>query len=74
MKPNIPYMGILDMQVCVPKDWTDFEIINFANKENPTGLKTGWVIRREGDKFLSGSHERVTCAENPDFVHVMLDC
>ncbi len=65
--------GILDMQVCVPKDWTDDEVRDFANIENLCGTTNGWMIRREGDKALAGSLERVSCSQRKDYVHIMLD-
>jgi hypothetical protein len=69
MEANIPRRGVLDMQVCVPKDWTDEQVLAFAEKENPCGTKGGWSIRRQGSEFLSGSDERV----QSNNVHIMLD-
>jgi hypothetical protein len=66
--------GVLDMQVCVPSYWTDEQIIEFANATNPSGLDAGWHIRKAGNPLLDGAPERVTCKENPDMVHIMLDC
>jgi hypothetical protein len=68
--------GALDMQVCVPKDWTDEQVRDFAELEYPCGTQNGWQIRKEGDKNLAGSHERVPCADEnrkTTHVHVVLD-
>ena len=65
--------GALDMQVCVPKDWTDEQVKKFADWENPCGTELGWVIRRAGDAALGGAPERVECSANPSFVHIVLD-
>lgn len=65
--------GLLDMQVCVPADWTDKQIQEFSEAENPCGTTAGWQIRKQGDKLLAGCDERVPCAERKGFVHVMLD-
>lgn len=65
--------GILDMQVCVPSDWTDDIILRWAHENNPCGTENGWVIRRTGDKLLAGDPERQPCAEREGFVHIMLD-
>lgn len=73
MEPQVARMGVLDMQVCVPKDWTDEQILEFAEKESPCGTECGWVIRKQGDKNLGGAEERVTCLDNADKVHVALD-
>lgn len=72
---TVTQRGALDMQVCVPKEWTDDEVIHFANTANPCGTSQGWVIRREGDPALHGDPERIPCAEidRPDNVHIMLD-
>lgn len=66
--------GLASMQVCVPYDWTDEQIVSFANRENPTGIASQWTIRREGDEWLNGDPERNPCEERELHVHVMLDC
>ena len=73
-QPEVTRFGILDMQVCVPEQFTDEQVIAFANEANPTGVSNGWVIRRQGDKFLSGCDERVPCQDRAGCVHIMLDC
>lgn len=68
---------LLDMQVCVPSDWTDEQVIEFANRKNPAGTTHGWFITKEGDEVLQDSHERVQCSGpngREGFVHVMLHC
>lgn len=72
-KPEVTQRGVLDMQVCVPAEWTDEQVLDFAEKENPCGTTNGWFIRREGDKELMGCPERQPCAERDNFVHIMLD-
>lgn len=61
------------MQVCVPSDWTDEQVRDFAERENPSGTENGWFIRRDGDKKLAGYPERVSCAARAGHVHIMLD-
>jgi hypothetical protein len=72
-EPNVPKVGLLDMQVCVPSEWTDKQALEFAEGENPCGTQHGWSIRREGSEHLSGSPERVDCCELEGFVHIMID-
>ena len=73
MTAEVTKIGCLDMQVCVPDDWTDDQVRDFAAGENPCGTTGGWFIRREGDKALNGDPERRPCAERANHVHVMLD-
>lgn len=72
-KPEVTRVGVLDMQVCVPTEWTDEQVKEFANREHPCGTKLGWFIRQEGDEALAGSHERVACGGRDGFVHITLD-
>lgn len=71
--PEVTKIGALDMQVCIPADWTDEQVKEFADKENPCGTDFGWVIRKQGSELLNGSGERVKCAEREGYVHIMLD-
>jgi hypothetical protein len=73
MEPMVTRMKALDCQVCVPSDWTDEQVIDFAERRYPCGTTTGWHIRKDGDKFLAGDGERVGCAERQGFVHIVLD-
>jgi len=73
MKAEVTRTGLLDMQVCVPKEWTDERVLEFAEAENPCGTTLGWVVRKEGDKYLSGMPERNQCTKHADHVHIMLN-
>lgn len=73
MTAEITRRGALDMQVCVPEDWSDDSVVWLANRENPCGTQHGWHIRREGDEALAGAPERQPCAARPNHVHIMLD-
>ena len=74
MKPEVTRRGLLGMQVCVPSDYSDQQVEDFANVENPTGIDSRWTIRRQGDEALAGCDERVLCESRPGCVHLMLDC
>jgi hypothetical protein len=73
MKPAVTKAGLLDMQVCVPVEWTNAQIKDFADSSNPCGAAGGWQIRLEGNVLLAGAHSRVPCHGRKGFVHVMLD-
>ena len=71
--PAIVKHGLLSLQVCVPADWTDAQIVEFANAAQPCGTTLGWSICRAGDPALGGDPERAACLEHDAHVHVMLD-
>jgi len=73
MTATVTKTSWLSMQVCVPKEWTDEQVITFAEQENPCGTEQGWGIRKQGDKLLAGANERVECAELSSHFHIMLD-
>jgi hypothetical protein len=73
MQPNVARSGFLDMQVCVPEEFTDEQIKAFADLENPCGTEHGWSIRKEGSADLGGAPERNRCCDHPENVHVALD-
>ena len=59
--PMVTKQGVLGIQVCVPKDWSDKQVLEFAEKECPCGTTAGWGVRKVGDKLLNGALERVVC-------------
>lgn len=73
MAAEVTRIGVFDMQVCVPADWSDEQVRQFAANQNPCGTTNGWFIRRRGDEGLAGADERVACAGRPGHVHIMLD-
>lgn len=72
-KASVTRHGIFDLQVCIPEDWDNDQVTKFANKTQECGTSGGWVIRKEGDKYLKGCKERVPCEKREGFVHIMLD-
>lgn len=71
--PKVTRRGAFDIQVCVPGNYTDDQVKDFADKDTPSGTESGWHIRREGDKALAGDAERVPCETRAGCVHVMMD-
>jgi hypothetical protein len=72
MTAQVTRFGLLDMQVCIPTDWTDTQIVAFAEEQYPNGAN-GWTIRRQGDPALNGDPERQPCTGREGHVHIMLD-
>jgi hypothetical protein len=73
MAATVTKRGFLDMQVCVPSDFTDDQVVAFAEQDNPCGTTNGWQIRRQGSERLSGCDERVPCESREGHVHIMLE-
>lgn len=73
MSAEVTQRNALDMQVCVPSDWTDELVKEFADTENLCGTTRGWSVRKQGDRLLGGAPERMPCKEREGYVHIMLD-
>ena len=74
-------MDIYTMQVCADKDATDEEILQVANKDNPSGTSNGWcrVCRKSEDHPDHPANEGKTlgpvqCAVNSYRLHILLTC
>ena len=74
MSATVTRTKALAMQVCVPADWTDERIVEFAEEENPCGTDYGWHVCELGAVELAGDADRVNCAQMPGHVHVVLGC
>jgi hypothetical protein len=73
-RAEILQVGIFDLQVCVPVDWSDKEVEEFANKANPAGTAGGWKMLEDDDPLLDGDPLRNPCGERSDYVHIRLEC
>ena len=81
MGAEVIRIGALYTQVCVPEEWTDQEVVDFTEADNPCGAFAGWHVRKAGGSWLSngkdklgGYPERNPCADRPGHVHIILDC
>lgn len=74
MPATLIKIGVFDLQVCVPTDWTDDQVVEFTKQRNPSGTDDGWSIRRQGCKRLGGCDERVPCKDLDGHVHLALEC
>lgn len=66
MAEFVTQYGILDIQVCVPREYTDDQAISFAEGEYPSGVTSGWKVRDDDPV-------RVTCSLHPENVHITMD-
>ena len=67
-------MNLCGLRVCVPREWSNDEITDFANTERPTGIKSCWVVAENGASVLGGDQARIRCADDREKVHVVLYC
>jgi hypothetical protein len=72
MGAEIIRRGLFAIQVCVPKDWTDQQIIEFAEEANPCGTERGWQIRRYLEEEAN-YQERGQCMDHENHVHLVLE-
>jgi len=68
----VTQVGLLSMQVCVPKGWSNEEISRFARMAVPCGTSNGWQMRKQ-EEYATPDQERVPCSERTNFVHVLFD-
>jgi hypothetical protein len=73
-RPQVTRTGMLDMQVCVPTEYTDAQAEEFANAANPSGTEHGWRMRKADDPAQAGAPLRVKCRDRDGFIHIMLSC
>lgn len=66
-KPEVLRVGFLQMQVCVPRDYSNEAVEQFANGHTPTGIDSKWTIRFE-------TPVRARCEERTGCVHLVLTC
>lgn len=72
-EPEVLVVKPLGMQVCVPVEWTDAQVVAFAESYTPGGTTRGWYVRPDGDPDLQGDPARNPCSERAGFVHIVLD-
>jgi hypothetical protein len=62
-----------DLQLCVPAEWTDEQVREYANHAELCGTVNGWQIMREGNKLLNGNPERIECENLAAHVHIRVE-
>lgn len=71
-KASILKMTGLAMRLCVPGNFTEEQIVEFAENKNPCGTSHGWELAKEGHLSLEGNKDRIMCAGDVDNVHVVV--
>ena len=72
MSPQVIRSSLLAMQLCVPDDWTEEQIVTFAESQNPCGTTHGWGLCQDGHASLGGTPARMNCANENGRVHVVV--
>lgn len=78
LKPEVVAWSMFGARLCVPRHWSDGEILAFA-KSRPE-VVGGWgadiverfYVAKAGDVVLAGDEPRIVCEERPEFVHVVV--
>ncbi len=65
-------VGLVQLQACCPKCWTNNKIEESANIQHPTGVHSDWQVQKEN--CPNGDAPKVTCADDATRQHVMLTC
>lgn len=73
MAAEVIRAGLLEIQVCVPKTFTDEQVEEFTNEDNPTGLESRWRIQREVEDNPT-YQIRCQCSQKEDHCHLVLIC
>jgi hypothetical protein len=68
--PEVVRFSLLNIQVCVPADYTDEQVEEFANRNHPTGIDSPWKITEQ----LGDDPTRNPCSEREGMVHIVLEC
>lgn len=68
-RPSIIEYKENSCQVCVPREWTYGQVVNWTEGINPCGTKNGWKLREEGKGF----NDIPPCESRSGFVHITLD-
>jgi hypothetical protein len=68
-----PLAGLCGMIVCVEPGVTNEEILEFCNRENPSGVENGWsnVVRDDSEGVQLAP---LQCQEHPTRTHLMVIC
>lgn len=59
--PTVLNQNVFSLQLCVPKDWSNDQILKWVETVNPCGTKAGWQIVNEPDR--KGNPARNPCAD-----------
>lgn len=71
-EPTVTGHYPLNLQICVPREYTDAQAKAFANKACLCGTQYGWHVRKEGADYPEFK-QCVTCDKHPENVHILLD-
>lgn len=64
-EPQTVRMHVFSSQVCVPEDYTDQQVLQFVENENPAGTAGGWQIAENVE-------QRVKCDKREGYVHIVV--
>jgi hypothetical protein len=75
-EPLVFRMNFLTCNICVPKDWTEEQILKVAEEQNPAGTSNGWFVYTQEmldeNEYSKGTQAIVPCDELEGHVHYIL--
>jgi hypothetical protein len=74
MKPVTIRSTLCNLQVCVPKTFSDELIEEFANRDQPTGIANKWKVITNKNLDGSDAPRYAQCERFGDCMHVVLAC
>lgn len=73
-QPAVVRSSLLWMQVCVPKDWSEEQITNWANINSPTGISSQWELTTLGHALEHGYERCAQCDRFGSHHHMLMVC
>lgn len=74
-RPDLEFYssGFCYGSVCVPAEWTPDQVVEAANKLNPTGIDSPWALSSE-PTFKGGQPNPCPCHQSKGRSHWLLCC
>jgi len=70
MNAQILRRGVFGISVCIPKDWTDQQVIDFVEADSPCGTADGW---QPSARTEENCNKRIPCEDREGYMHMVLD-
>lgn len=72
-RPELIGSRLVSVQVCVPDNWSNDQVIDFVQRMPVSWEKEAWEVRKDGDVLLCGHPAKTPCKKKPGYIHMFLD-